>query len=59
MVTHALLKKVVNGLVADHTEPTGVAVTVEDGSADGEELPEKAHMALDYGGMHPNPEEHL
>jgi hypothetical protein len=26
---------------------------------DGEELPEKAHMALDYGGMHPNPEEHL
>jgi len=26
---------------------------------DGEQLPEKAHMALDYGGMHPNPEEHL
>ena len=26
---------------------------------DGEELPEKAHMALDYGGMHPNPEKHL
>ena len=26
---------------------------------DGEELPEKAHMALDYAGMHPNPEEHL
>lgn len=26
---------------------------------DGEDLPEKAHMALEYGGMHPNPEEHL
>ena len=26
---------------------------------DGEELPEKAHMALDYGGMHPSPEEYL
>lgn len=26
---------------------------------DGEQLPEKAHMALDYGGMHPNPEEYL
>ena len=26
---------------------------------DGEQLPEKAHMALDYGGMHPNSEEHL
>ena len=26
---------------------------------DGEQLPEKAHMALDYGDMHPNPEEHL
>jgi hypothetical protein len=26
---------------------------------DGEELPEKAHMALDYGGIHPNSEEHL
>lgn len=26
---------------------------------DGEELPAKAHMALDYGGIHPNPEEHL
>ena len=25
----------------------------------GEEIPYKAHMALDYGGMHPNPEEHL
>ena len=23
---------------------------------DGEQLPEKAHMALGYGGMHPNPE---
>ena len=26
---------------------------------DGEQLPEKAHMALDYGDMHPNPGEHL
>ena len=26
---------------------------------DGEQIPEKAHMALDYGGMHPTPEEHL
>ena len=25
----------------------------------GEEIPYKAHMALDYGGMHPNPEEYL
>jgi len=25
----------------------------------GEELPYKAHMALDYAGIHPNPEEHL
>jgi len=25
----------------------------------GEEIPYKAHMALDYGGMHPNPEAHL
>ncbi|SDY98424.1 hypothetical protein SAMN05216564_1246 [Halopenitus persicus] len=25
----------------------------------GEEIPESAHMALDYGGIHPNPEEHL
>ncbi len=24
----------------------------------GEEIPYKAHMALDYGGMHPNPEEY-
>jgi len=26
---------------------------------DGEQIPEKAHMALDYGGVHPNPEESL
>jgi hypothetical protein len=26
---------------------------------DGEEIPESAHMALHYAGMHPNPEEHL
>lgn len=26
---------------------------------DGEEIPYKAHMALDYGGIHPNPEKHL
>ena len=25
----------------------------------GEEISYKAHIALDYGGMHPNPEEHL
>lgn len=25
----------------------------------GEEISYKAHMALDYGGMHPNPEEYL
>ena len=26
---------------------------------DGEKLPPRAHMALDYGGIHPNPEEYL
>jgi len=25
----------------------------------GEKIPYRAHIALDYGGMHPNPEEHL
>jgi len=26
---------------------------------DGEPIPDRAHMALDYAGMHPNPEAHL
>mgnify|MGYP000583098729 CR=1 FL=1 len=32
---------------------------VRDALEAGEEIPYKAHMALDYGGMHPNPEKYL